>query len=94
MFALVVTNQKCSVTVTSICLIKQEVALLKATLARKRKADEETVIQLLRDGTELHLSALRGLNFSVEYLQMLDLSFLLRIVHTHLESKQVFYPSE
>lgn len=75
-------------------MIKQEVALLKAILARKQKADEETVIQLLKDATELHFSALRGLNYGVEYLQMLDLNFLLRIVCMHLESKQVFYPSE
>ncbi|XP_048030804.1 tetratricopeptide repeat protein 21A isoform X1 [Megalobrama amblycephala] len=67
-----------------------EVALLKAILARKQKADEETVIQLLKDATELHFSALRGLNYGVEYLQMLDLNFLLRIVRMHLESKQDF----
>lgn len=59
-------------------------------MARKQKADEETVIQLLKDATELHFSALRGLNYGVEYLQMLDLNFLLRIVCMHLESKQVY----
>lgn len=76
----------------NICLIKQEVALLKAILSRKQKADEETVIQFLKDSAELHFSVLRGLNYGVEYLQMLDLNFLLRIVRMHLESKQVLYP--
>ncbi|XP_067290523.1 tetratricopeptide repeat protein 21A isoform X2 [Pseudorasbora parva] len=67
-----------------------EVTLLKAILARKQKADEETVIQLLKNAAELHFSALRGLNYGVEYLQMLDLNFLLQIVRMHLESKQDF----
>ncbi|KAG1934258.1 tetratricopeptide repeat protein 21B [Pimephales promelas] len=67
-----------------------EVALLKAILSRKQKADEETVIQFLKDSAQLHFSALRGLSYGVEYLQMLDLNFLLRIVRMHLESKQDF----
>uniref|UniRef100_A0A8C2HW90 Tetratricopeptide repeat domain 21A n=1 Tax=Cyprinus carpio TaxID=7962 RepID=A0A8C2HW90_CYPCA len=67
-----------------------EVPLLKALLGRKQSAGEETVMQLLEDATELHFSALRGLNYGVEYLQMLDLNFLLQIVCMHLESKQDF----
>uniref|UniRef100_A0A673GS47 Tetratricopeptide repeat protein 21B-like n=1 Tax=Sinocyclocheilus rhinocerous TaxID=307959 RepID=A0A673GS47_9TELE len=67
-----------------------EVPLLKALLGRKQSAGEETVMQLLKDATELHFSALRGLNYGVEYLQMLDLNFLLQIVCMHLESKQDF----
>lgn len=47
-------------------------------------------MQLLEDATELHFSVLRGLNYGVEYLQMLDLNFLLQIVCMHLESKQDF----
>uniref|UniRef100_A0A671NPY4 Tetratricopeptide repeat protein 21B-like n=1 Tax=Sinocyclocheilus anshuiensis TaxID=1608454 RepID=A0A671NPY4_9TELE len=67
-----------------------EVPLLKALLGRKQSAGEETVMQLLKDATERHFSALRGLNYGVEYLQMLDLNFLLQIVCMHLESKQDF----
>uniref|UniRef100_A0A673GRR5 Tetratricopeptide repeat protein 21B-like n=1 Tax=Sinocyclocheilus rhinocerous TaxID=307959 RepID=A0A673GRR5_9TELE len=74
-----------------IIIIKNsEVPLLKALLGRKQSAGEETVMQLLKDATELHFSALRGLNYGVEYLQMLDLNFLLQIVCMHLESKQDF----
>ncbi|XP_016092333.1 tetratricopeptide repeat protein 21B-like [Sinocyclocheilus grahami] len=67
-----------------------EVPLLKALLGRKQGAGEETVMHLLKDATERHFSALRGLNYGVEYLQMLDLNFLLQIVCMHLESKQDF----
>uniref|UniRef100_A0A672MGE8 Tetratricopeptide repeat domain 21A n=1 Tax=Sinocyclocheilus grahami TaxID=75366 RepID=A0A672MGE8_SINGR len=56
-----------------------EVPLLKALLGRKQGAGEETVMHLLKDATERHFSALRGLNYGVEYLQMLDLNFLLQI---------------
>ncbi|KAL1248216.1 hypothetical protein QQF64_021534 [Cirrhinus molitorella] len=73
-----------------------EVPLLKAMLCRKQSAGEETVMQLLKDATELHFFALRGLNYGVEYLQMMDLNFLLQIVCMHLESKQdfVFVPGQ
>uniref|UniRef100_A0A672MDJ2 Tetratricopeptide repeat domain 21A n=1 Tax=Sinocyclocheilus grahami TaxID=75366 RepID=A0A672MDJ2_SINGR len=74
-----------------IIIIKNsEVPLLKALLGRKQGAGEETVMHLLKDATERHFSALRGLNYGVEYLQMLDLNFLLQIVCMHLESKQDF----
>ncbi|XP_050953552.1 tetratricopeptide repeat protein 21A isoform X2 [Labeo rohita] len=67
-----------------------EVSLLKAILARKQSTGEETVMQLLKDATELHFSGLRRLNYGVEYLQMMNLNFLLQIVCMHLESKQDF----
>ncbi|XP_043082785.1 tetratricopeptide repeat protein 21A isoform X2 [Puntigrus tetrazona] len=67
-----------------------EVPMLKALLGRKQNASEETVMKLLKDATDLHFSVLRGLNYGVEYLRMLDLSFLLQIVRMHLENKQDF----
>uniref|UniRef100_A0A673GRS8 Tetratricopeptide repeat protein 21B-like n=1 Tax=Sinocyclocheilus rhinocerous TaxID=307959 RepID=A0A673GRS8_9TELE len=49
------------------------------------------IIIIKNNATELHFSALRGLNYGVEYLQMLDLNFLLQIVCMHLESKQTIF---
>uniref|UniRef100_A0A672MMD5 Tetratricopeptide repeat domain 21A n=1 Tax=Sinocyclocheilus grahami TaxID=75366 RepID=A0A672MMD5_SINGR len=52
-----------------------------SALVGTQGAGEETVMHLLKDATERHFSALRGLNYGVEYLQMLDLNFLLQIVY-------------
>lgn len=70
-----------------LCL--QEVLLLKAVSVRKQRGDEETVVQLLKDATDLHFSALRGLSYGVEYLRILDVNFLLQIVQMHMELNQV-----
>lgn len=63
--------------------------LLKAVSLRKQRGDEETVVQLLKDATELHFSALHGLSYSVEYLRLLDVNFLLQIVQMLMELNQV-----
>ncbi|XP_051970203.1 tetratricopeptide repeat protein 21B-like [Xyrauchen texanus] len=65
-----------------------EVCLLKVVLSRKRRAGGQTEIQLLKEATELHFLTLRGLNYGVEYLQNLNLNFLLQIVCLHMESNQ------
>ncbi|XP_056594035.1 tetratricopeptide repeat protein 21B isoform X2 [Triplophysa dalaica] len=69
-----------------------EVLLLKAVSLRKQRGDEETVVQLLKDATELHFSALHGLSYSVEYLRFLDVNFLLQIVQMHMELNQDLDP--
>ncbi|XP_057183744.1 tetratricopeptide repeat protein 21B-like [Triplophysa rosa] len=69
-----------------------EVLLLKAVSLRKQRGDETTVVQLLKDATELHFSALQGLSYGVEYLRILDVNFLLHIVQMHMELNQNLDP--
>ncbi|XP_036445416.1 tetratricopeptide repeat protein 21B [Colossoma macropomum] len=65
-----------------------EVTLLQALLAQKKGAAQESVVALLKEATELHLQALRGLPHSVDYLQRLNLNFLLQVVRMHLANSQ------
>ncbi|XP_072534985.1 tetratricopeptide repeat protein 21B [Salminus brasiliensis] len=65
-----------------------EVSLLQAILAQKKGAAEESVVGLLKEATELHLQALRGLPHGVDYLQRLNLNFLLQVVNMHLANSQ------
>uniref|UniRef100_A0AAR2K0A0 Tetratricopeptide repeat domain 21B n=1 Tax=Pygocentrus nattereri TaxID=42514 RepID=A0AAR2K0A0_PYGNA len=65
-----------------------EVTLLQALLAQKKGAAQESVVALLKEATELHLQALRGLPHSVDYLQRLDLNFLLQVVRMHLANSE------
>uniref|UniRef100_A0A8B9LLD7 Tetratricopeptide repeat domain 21A n=1 Tax=Astyanax mexicanus TaxID=7994 RepID=A0A8B9LLD7_ASTMX len=62
-----------------------EVSLLQAILAQKKGAAEERVVALLKEATELHLQTLRGLPHGVDYLQRLNLNFLLQVVSMHLD---------
>uniref|UniRef100_A0A8B9LN90 Tetratricopeptide repeat domain 21A n=1 Tax=Astyanax mexicanus TaxID=7994 RepID=A0A8B9LN90_ASTMX len=66
-----------------------EVSLLQAILAQKKGAAEERVVALLKEATELHLQTLRGLPHGVDYLQRLNLNFLLQVVSMHLANSQV-----
>uniref|UniRef100_A0A8B9RLT8 Tetratricopeptide repeat domain 21A n=1 Tax=Astyanax mexicanus TaxID=7994 RepID=A0A8B9RLT8_ASTMX len=63
---------------------RSEVSLLQAILAQKKGAAEERVVALLKEATELHLQTLRGLPHGVDYLQRLNLNFLLQVVSMHL----------
>ncbi|KAG9276270.1 tetratricopeptide repeat protein 21A [Astyanax mexicanus] len=65
-----------------------EVSLLQAILAQKKGAAEERVVALLKEATELHLQTLRGLPHGVDYLQRLNLNFLLQVVSMHLANSQ------
>uniref|UniRef100_A0A8B9LSI0 Tetratricopeptide repeat domain 21B n=1 Tax=Astyanax mexicanus TaxID=7994 RepID=A0A8B9LSI0_ASTMX len=68
-----------------------EVSLLQAILAQKKGAAEERVVALLKEATELHLQTLRGLPHGVDYLQRLNLNFLLQVVSMHLANSQVCF---
>uniref|UniRef100_A0A8B9RLV5 Tetratricopeptide repeat domain 21A n=1 Tax=Astyanax mexicanus TaxID=7994 RepID=A0A8B9RLV5_ASTMX len=68
---------------------RSEVSLLQAILAQKKGAAEERVVALLKEATELHLQTLRGLPHGVDYLQRLNLNFLLQVVSMHLANSQV-----
>lgn len=76
--------------VTIDVFIWQEIILLQAILATKKGADQESVVALLKEATELHFQTLQGLPHGVEYLQRLNLSFLLQVVSMHLADSQVF----
>ncbi|XP_060776687.1 tetratricopeptide repeat protein 21B [Neoarius graeffei] len=65
-----------------------EIMLLQAILARKNGTAEENVVALLKEATELHFQTLRGLPHGVDYLQRLNLHFLLQVVSMHLTSSQ------
>uniref|UniRef100_A0AAR2IPM8 Tetratricopeptide repeat domain 21B n=1 Tax=Pygocentrus nattereri TaxID=42514 RepID=A0AAR2IPM8_PYGNA len=65
-----------------------QLTLLQALLAQKKGAAQESVVALLKEATELHLQALRGLPHSVDYLQRLDLNFLLQVVRMHLANSE------
>ncbi|XP_017334508.1 tetratricopeptide repeat protein 21B [Ictalurus punctatus] len=65
-----------------------EIILLQAILATKKGADQESVVALLKEATELHFQTLQGLPHGVEYLQRLNLSFLLQVVSMHLADSQ------
>ncbi|KAK2854581.1 hypothetical protein Q7C36_006450 [Tachysurus vachellii] len=65
-----------------------EIIFLQAILATKKGAAQENVVALLKDATELHFQTLRGLPYGVDYLQRLNLTFLLQVVSMHLASSQ------
>ncbi|XP_026769717.3 tetratricopeptide repeat protein 21B [Pangasianodon hypophthalmus] len=65
-----------------------EIILLQAILATKKGAAQESVVALLKEATELHFQTLRGLPYGVDYLQRLNLSFLLQVVSMHLAISQ------
>ncbi|KAF4087868.1 hypothetical protein AMELA_G00076230 [Ameiurus melas] len=65
-----------------------EIILLQAILATKKGADQESVVALLKEATELHFQTLQGLPHGVDYLQRLNLSFLLQVVSMHLAGCQ------
>lgn len=77
--------------VTIDVFIWQEIMLLQAILARKNGTAEENVVALLKEATELHFQTLRGLPHGVDYLQRLNLHFLLQVVSMHLTSSQVLF---
>ncbi|KAK3551904.1 hypothetical protein QTP70_031550 [Hemibagrus guttatus] len=65
-----------------------EIIILQAILATKKGAAQENVVALLKVATELHFQTLQGLPHGVDYLQRLNLSFLLEVVSMHLASSQ------
>ncbi|XP_053350629.1 tetratricopeptide repeat protein 21B [Clarias gariepinus] len=65
-----------------------EIILLQAILATKRGAAQDSVMALLKEATELHFQTLQGLSYGVDYLQRLNLSFLLDVVSMHLARSQ------
>ncbi|XP_076827471.1 tetratricopeptide repeat protein 21B [Brachyhypopomus gauderio] len=65
-----------------------EITLLQAMLAQKQGADQGKVAGLLKEAVELHLQMLQGLPRGVDYLQRLNILFLLQVVSMHLDSSQ------
>ncbi|TSK16080.1 WD repeat-containing protein 48 [Bagarius yarrelli] len=65
-----------------------DIILLQAIVAMKKGASQDTVVALLKEATELHFQTLQGLPHGVDYLQRLNLSFLLEVINIHLESSQ------
>ncbi|KAF7708887.1 tetratricopeptide repeat protein 21B isoform X2 [Silurus meridionalis] len=65
-----------------------EIILLQAILAMKKGADQESMVAMLKEATELHFQTLKGLPHGVDYLQRLDLNFLLQVVNMHLANSQ------
>lgn len=62
---------------------------MQAMLATKKGAEQNSVVSLLKEATELHFQTLQGLPHGVDYLQRLNLNFLLQVVSIHIANSQV-----
>lgn len=60
-------------------------------LARKKGAGKESVVALLKEATEVHFQHLEGLPHGVDYLQRLNLNFLLEVIGIHVAESQVLF---
>ncbi|XP_062848130.1 tetratricopeptide repeat protein 21B [Trichomycterus rosablanca] len=68
--------------------LSADMILLQAMLANKKRAVQEIVVALLKEATEVHFQGLRGLPHGVDYLQRLNLNFLLEVVSMHVADSQ------
>uniref|UniRef100_A0AAY5F632 Tetratricopeptide repeat domain 21A n=1 Tax=Electrophorus electricus TaxID=8005 RepID=A0AAY5F632_ELEEL len=65
-----------------------QMTLLQAMVAQKKGVDHDKVAGLLKKAVDFHLQTLQGLPHGVDYLQRLDIIFLLQVVNMHLASSQ------